>query len=216
MKHAQFCQTILLGLMTLLARATTAATLHVSVQNQQQNPLEYAVVYVNETVPLAATEAKMIDQVDKEFVPYVTAIQQGSAINFPNNDNIRHQVYSFSQTRQFEIPLYSGNPPRPVVFDETGVVAMACNIHDWMSAYVYVVATDKYVVTNAEGQGVIADLPEGQYEILVWHPTAKDNVQATSQTVHIANQDQSLGFTVTQKPVLRAWRAPVSAQRRGY
>ena len=36
------------------------------------------------------------DQVDKQFVPYVKPIPVGATVHFPNSDNIRHQVYSFS------------------------------------------------------------------------------------------------------------------------
>lgn len=193
-----------------------ATNIQVSVLNQQQKPVEYAVVYINEKASVSVSEPKMVDQIDKEFIPYVTAIQRGSSINFPNNDDIRHQVYSFSKTRQFEIPLYSGNPLRPVNFDNTGVVAMACNIHDWMSAYIYVVDTNKFVVTDKNGMGVITNLTSGEYEVLVWHPKLKGSVQASGQMIVVKDNDKVMNFIVDQKSVLRAWRAPKSTKRRGY
>jgi plastocyanin len=203
-------------LLLLSCYGATGANLQVTVLNQQQQPIEYAVVYINEKLPMSSSNAKMIDQVDKEFIPYVTAIQRGSSINFPNNDNIRHQVYSFSKTKAFEIPLYSGNPLRPVLFDKAGVVAMACNIHDWMSAYIYVLDTDKFVVTDKDGHGVISNLPNGEFDVLVWHPKLKAETTATAQKIVLANTNKTLTFTLAQKPVLKAWRAPKSADRRGY
>src|ERR1700704_3875919 len=74
--------------------------------------------------------ADAVDQVDKQFVPYVKAIFVGSTVRFPNSDNIRHQVYSFSQPKKFELPLYSGTDAPPIIFDKPGVVVLGCNIHD--------------------------------------------------------------------------------------
>src|SRR5664279_833946 len=79
----------------------------------------------------------VVDQVDKEFVPRVQAILVGTAVTFPNRDTVRHQVYSFSPAKRFELPLYTG-VPQAVVFDKPGVVVLGCNIHDWMVGYVYV------------------------------------------------------------------------------
>ena len=80
----------------------------------------------------------VVDQVDKEFTPKVNAILVGTSVIFPNHDNVRHQVYSFSPAKRFELPLYAGVPAQPVVFDTPGVVVLGCNIHDWMVGYVYV------------------------------------------------------------------------------
>ena len=35
-------------------------------------------------------------------------------LSFPNNDNVRHQVYSFSPAKRFELPLYAGTPAQPM------------------------------------------------------------------------------------------------------
>jgi plastocyanin len=200
----------------ILAQPATAANLQVSVVDFRQIPIDFAVVYVNESMPALTGEATAVDQVDKEFIPYVTAIQRGGSINFLNNDNIRHQVYSFSKVKQFEIPLFKGNPLRPVSFDMAGPVPIACNIHDWMSAYVYVVDTDKFAVTDTFGGGAIANLPNGEYEVLVWHPKMEGSAESSMQKVTINGGDQNLTFTITQKPLMRAWRAPRNAVRRNY
>jgi len=193
-----------------------AANLNVNVVDFRQVPIDFAVVYVNEALPALNGDATSVDQVDKEFIPYVTAIQRGGTINFLNNDNIRHQVYSFSESKQFELPLYKGNPLRPVKFEVAGAVPVACNIHDWMSAYIYVVETDKFVITDTFGKGSLSNLPNGEYEVVVWHPKMDGTAEATAQTVNINGSDQSLTFTVTQKPKMRAWRAPKNSIRRNY
>src|SRR3990172_5012335 len=67
---------------------------------------------------------KVLDQIDKQFVPYVTPVYVGTAVRFPNKDNVRHHVYSFSRAKKFELPLYTGTPSAPVVFDKPGVVTL--------------------------------------------------------------------------------------------
>ena len=75
---------------------------------------------------------------EREFVPFVTVVQTGTVVTFPNRDPILHHVYSFSPAKQFEIKLYTGKSPTEIVFDKAGVVTLGCNIHDHMIAYVYV------------------------------------------------------------------------------
>ena len=216
MKNKIYYSVIITLAAIVVSQQALAANLQVNVVDFRQVPIDFAVVYINEDMPPLTGDPTEVDQVDKEFIPYVTAIQRGGAINFMNNDNIRHQVYSFSDTKQFEIPLFKGNPMRPVTFDNTGSVPIACNIHDWMSAYVYVVNTDKFVVTDTYGAGSIANLPNGEYEVVVWHPKMDGSAAATTQTVNIDGSDQSLTFTVTQKPKMKAWRAPKNTIRRNY
>ncbi len=211
-------KTLRLGIVILVlsANATLASELKISVVDEKEQPLPWAVVYIKQNKPLNHKKQIVVDQVDKEFTPYVTAIQKGDAINFPNNDNIRHQVYSFSKAKQFEIPLYSGNPNRPVTFDKTGVIAMACNIHDWMSAYVYVVDSDKFIVTNEQGKGVISDLNTGEYQVLAWHPKLKGKPVDTTQSINIGSLDTQISFALKKKTLLKSWRAPKNNRRRSY
>jgi len=193
-----------------------ANNINITVIDTDHKPIENAVVYVKESLAAVSENVVIIDQVDKEFIPYVTAIRRGSAINFPNNDEIRHQVYSFSNSKQFELPLYEGNEFRPVIFEKEGAVPLACNIHDWMKAYIYVVDTDKFVLTNSNGKGELTNLKAGQYEILVWHPEQGVDVSESLQSVTLGNSPQQLKFTLAQTPKFKAWRAPKGFKRRGY
>jgi plastocyanin len=211
-----FLKVISTFLVIVLSQQSIAANLKIKVIDNNNKPVEYAVIYINETLPKLTESTLIIDQLDKEFIPYVTVVRRGSAINFPNNDNIRHQVYSFSQSKQFELPLYRGNEFRPVVFNKSGAVALACNIHDWMKAYVYVVDTNKFVVSDKAGQGVLSNLLNGKHEVLVWHPTHGASMQLITQKVTIDNSDQELTLKVTRSKRFKAWRAPKSISRRGY
>jgi hypothetical protein len=109
-------------------------------------------------------------------VPYVTVIQTGTTVTFPNRDPILHHVYSFSPAKPFEIKLYTGKSPVEVVFDKPGVVTLGCNIHDWMIGYIAVVPTPWFAKTDAAGTAIIRDLPPGAYDIQAWHPHQRGTI----------------------------------------
>ena len=85
----------------------------------------------------------VMDQVNKQFLPELLIVQQGQLVNFPNSDNIRHNVYSFSSAKSFQLKLYSGQPKEPIIFDTQGVVVLGCNIHDSMVGYIYVAKSEQ-------------------------------------------------------------------------
>lgn len=153
--------------------------------------------------PTVLQESKaVIDQINKEFEPQVSVVQAGTAISFPNNDNILHHVYSFSKTKSFDLPLYAGTPSEPVVFDTPGLVTLGCNIHDWMRAYVVVVDTPFYEISNHNGSVEISDIPFGEYVLEVWHPRQR---KPFKDTVNIG-EGYSLNLEIATKPQLRSRR----------
>jgi hypothetical protein len=154
--------------------------------------------------------------VDKEFLPKVQAVLVGTPLTFPNRDDVRHQVYSFSPAKRFELPLYTGIP-QAVVFDKPGVVVLGCNIHDWMVGYVYVSESPYFAKTNAEGKALLTDLPPRAYVVRAWHPqlgvaeeTTRKNVDATRA------RRAEVVWTLNLKPEVKIRRAPTSGQRGGY
>lgn len=149
-----------------------AASVTVSVTDAGGNALPDAVVYavpVSGKAPLKAAPTALIDQVRREFVPLVSVVQTGTLMSFPNKDNIRHSVYSFSPAKTFELRLYSGTQAPPVVFDKPGLVTIGCNIHDHMIAYALVVDTPWFGKTDGAGKTVLDGFPAGDYEIHAWH-----------------------------------------------
>lgn len=166
----------------LAAGASQAVPLTVNVQDAQGAPLADAVVAVQvRGVPAQAapgTQAELA-QKGKRFVPGVLAIQTGTAVQFPNFDTVRHHVYSFSPIKTFELKLYAGTPAAPVVFDKPGTAVLGCNIHDAMAAYVRVVDTPHFALTDATGRAVL-ELPAGEHTLQTWHASlAADGVPPT-------------------------------------
>ncbi|CDG83326.1 methylamine utilization protein [Janthinobacterium agaricidamnosum] len=109
-----------------------------------------------------------IAQKSLKFVPLMTVIQTGSTISFPNNDKVRHHIYSFSAPKKFDQKLYAGDAAARQVFDKPGTVVLGCNIHDKMLAYIRVVDTPYYAKTDEAGDARI-ELPAGKYILKAWH-----------------------------------------------
>jgi plastocyanin len=177
-----------------------AAGLLVDVRNAQGAPVSEAVVYAipeAKRLPPPARQA-VLDQKNRMFVPHVLPIQTGTAVTFPNSDNVRHQVYSFSSAKKFQLPLYAGTPSAPVVFDKPGVVAVGCNIHDQMSAYLVVVDTPYFALT-AGGRAELPALPEGRYDVRVWYAGMRDEPLPQPVSLGARDEEKSLVFQVGSK-----------------
>jgi plastocyanin len=146
-----------------------ATELQVTVQSTAGAPAPNAIVYATPRNPLTAINGKAtIDQIDRQFVPRVSVIQTGTAVAFPNSDNIRHSVYSFSPSKVFTLKLYAGKPANPVVFDKPGIIVLGCNIHDNMLAWVLVVDTPYFARTDAAGIATLRNLSAGDYTLRAW------------------------------------------------
>jgi plastocyanin len=199
------------ALTLIFAPLLHAAELHAHVVDLKGKPVADAVILA---VPVESKNAQRgkipadaVDQVDKQFVPYVKAVPVGATVRFPNSDNIRHQVYSFSPTKKFELPLYAGTDAPPVVFDKPGVVILGCNIHDWMIGYIYVSDTPFFAKTGAAGTATLNEMPAGEYTVRVWHPSMERAEETTAQRLTLAaDSPTSAEWHVQLKPAFRVPR----------
>jgi plastocyanin len=176
-------------------RIAPAQAIEVQVIDFSGKPLADAVVFVSAPADGAGTGEKLavIDQVDKRFEPVVSVMQTGTAVKFPNKDNIRHHVYSFSPAKIFELKLYSGVPTEPVVFDQAGLITMGCNIHDGMVAYVYVVDTPTFALTDNNGRAELPPL-ESDAVVKAWHYQMISTTNAPSKPA--INSDSTLTLSI--------------------
>jgi plastocyanin len=198
------------------AAAGSAAELRVLVKDHHGKRVADAVVLATLLDPKSAQRTKTppdaVDQVDKQFVPYVKPVFVGSKVRFPNSDHIRHQVYSFSPAKKFELPLYGGTDAPPVVFDKPGVVVLGCNIHDWMVGYIYVSETPYFATTEAEGTASLEDLPPGEYSVRLWHPSMEHSEETTTRHVTVkAEGPTTLEWELSLKPSFRVPRVSGAA-----
>jgi plastocyanin len=167
------------------ASPAVAATIEARVADARGHAVPDAVIYAipaGRTLPLAKKTAIM-DQKNRMFIPHVLPVQVGTAVRFPNSDDIRHQVYSFSPAKTFQLPLYAGTPATPLVFDKAGVVTLGCNIHDQMNAFIVVVDTPYFEKTSADGRVTLDDLESGRYTLHAWYPDMRTEPQPQSVTL---------------------------------
>lgn len=202
---------LLLGLSPLGA---SAASLNAIIKDQDGDPVEDAVIYiesVNGEIPAYTAAAYDVDQLDKTYVPHVRVITKGSTVSFPNSDDIRHHVYSFSDARTFELPLYIGTPAEPVRFDEAGVVDLGCNIHDFMRAYILVLETP-YFAKSVGGQLQLEGFAEGTIDLVIWHPRMSGD-EFQRQQIEISGAQQ-LQLEINLRGESNTGRAPKRRKKR--
>jgi len=157
----------------LLFLVNAQANMVISITDQNGAPLKDAILEIQSIDKASGSEntnnVYVMDQVNKTFSPHVLAIPQNSRVSFPNSDNIRHHVYSFSKVKPFELKLYAGKPEAPVTFDKSGVAVLGCNIHDSMVGYIYIHENNTVYKSNDKGQ-ITLDYPLNNIEkIWLWH-----------------------------------------------
>ncbi len=184
----------------VMAQSVGPATIAIRVFDQNGQPLDNAVL----ELPIAPVqqppeEVAIIDQISKRFVPMVIAVKQGQQVNFPNNDNIRHHVYSFSEIRQFSTELYADIPGDPITFDKAGIAVLGCNIHDSMVGYIFVSPWQHVAVTDATGRATFAlgDISNLPPNLQVWHPWSTDPEQRREVSTAELLADGELAITLT-------------------
>ena len=194
--------TILLTLALLFSSVSLAAGLQVQVIDEQGKPVAGAVVFLESAAASAAVkpvdDARIV-QKDKTFIPDVLVIPRGTAVYFPNEDTVRHHVYSFSAIKPFEIKLYVGTPAAPVLFDQSGVAVLGCNIHDEMIAWVVALDTPYYSRSDQQGISRLEQVPAGSYTLRVWHKDLLNEQDVPKLAREIGQQPQQ---TTVQLPKL--------------
>ena len=184
-----------------LAAPVAAATLTVRVVDSSGKPVRDAVVTLYPSSGARAPKPGgryVVSQQNLQFHPFMSIVPVGADVSFPNFDNTKHHVYSFSSAKRFELKLFAKDQSRTVHFDRPGVVALGCNIHDQMSAFI--VVTDSQWTARTNGQGVAAfnDAPGSSGRLVLWHPYLRAPVGTMQQQV--ASGQRSAGFKVRLRP----------------
>ena len=189
-------------LLAAISSHAGAATLNVKVSDVTGKAVADAVVYAEpfagQTMPKVLKPAEIAQQ-DQQFLPLVTVVQTGSQISFPNHDKVRHQVYSFSPAKTFELKLYAKGTAPPVLFDKAGTVVLGCNIHDQMIAYVQVVNTPYFGKTDAAGVVHLENLPAGKYVLKTWYYTMPATTPPLEQSLTQQGADTDIAIKLPTK-----------------
>ena len=141
----------------------------VQVANQ---PTQNAVVWLDApNAPVYVQTLRVVlDQRNLTFSPHVLAVRVGTTVEFPNNDKVFHNVFSWRDGKKFDLGMYPKGMSKPIVFDRAGLARLFCNIHPNMAAYVMAVDTPYFAVSNERGSFSIAGVPPGTYTYHAWRP----------------------------------------------
>ena len=199
---------LLLGL-ALVAPCARASDLQVLVKGPKGQPIRDAVVTYYPQGAAASSQIRFDwpyreAQENLQFDHFVLVVPEGATVVFPNRDTVRHQVYSFSPAKSFELKLYGREETRTVKFDRVGVIALGCNIHDSMVAFIKVVDTPFAAKTGASGEVVLHGLPAGQATVRVWHPYLRGPANEVSRQLTLRDGAPAAAFAVElRKPPVR-------------
>jgi plastocyanin len=143
-----------------------------------------SVVYLD-PAPRAAFDAReepraRMDQKNETFFPHVLAIVAGTVVDFPNNDETYHNVFSLSRERSFDLGRYAAGRSKAVRFDRPGIIRVFCDIHAHMSAFILVFSHRYFAVTDDDGRYRLENVPPGRYNVVAWNESTS---QETRQAV---------------------------------
>jgi plastocyanin len=178
---------LMFGILSSVALRVEAAPVEFQLTDTHGGAVADAVVILDplDADPPPSHSNAVIDQVNKAFVPHVSVVRTGTSISFPNSDNIRHQVYSFSPAKTFTIKLYAGSPKETIAVEKSGLIVLGCNIHDSMVGFLAVVNTPYFGKSTPEGMLRI-DAPNGRYRLRVWHERLAQPFAAESISIDAA------------------------------
>lgn len=178
-----------------LVQAATPASLRVQVVDEAGLPVRDAVVELHSAKgaagPIRFAWKMGMAQKNQQFIPGTLIVAKGSTVAFPNLDNVRHSIYSFSKPARFEIDLYGRDQTRTHSFPITGSVKLGCNIHDQMRGYVRVTDTPFAAKTDHNGYVTLSGMANGAAKLTVWHPQLRAPAGESKSAITITGGGQS-------------------------
>lgn len=203
--------TVALLLPVLASAADFTATL-TSAKGEKVADAAVSLVPLDAEPPPVSPNARVeVAQQNQEFSAYVTIVQAGTRVVFPNRDTVQHHVYSLSKAKKFELPLYNPGERESVAFEIAGLVTVGCNIHDWMISHVVVVPTPYFAKSDETG-AVKVTAPAGRYRLEIWHP--RSSAPLTKEIV-LGEGGANEALTLTLKADRRVRRS-VGGKNNGY
>jgi len=130
-----------------------------------------AVVYLEGSFPKPATlPVKQMEQKDLTFIPSLLPVELGTKVEFPNLDDVYHNIFSYSPAKRFDLGRYPPNErPTPFqIFDRPGLVTIRCDIHEHMRALILVLDTPYFTISDPQGRYRLTKLPAGHFVLKAW------------------------------------------------
>lgn len=156
--------------------------------------LEFDTVFLSQ----ASQHNPAISQKGKVFNPEVLPVMAGTTVDFPNNDNIFHNVFSLSKPKPFDLGVYGESLSKSVTFDQPGLVKIYCNIHPEMIAYILVLNNPYFALTDQEGNYTISGIPDGNYTVRAWQRFGPEKTAAVSVS---GSSETRINFQLSEEKV---------------
>ncbi len=172
----------------VLINATSKLDLNGNVTNGKY-PLTNSIVFI-EGYGKSVPTKKIIEQKNRAFIPHILAVTVGSTVSFPNMDTVYHNVFAEYNAKQFDLGIYPKGQTRTVTFDKPGLVSVLCNVHSNMSAYILVVDSTAYTLTDRSGNFTLKDIEPGKYTIKAWHESGLK----TTQSITVDNTNRKISL----------------------
>ncbi len=134
----------------------------------------------------------VLNQHHLQFHPQVLPVLVGTTVDFPNRDNLFHNVFSYSQPKEFDLGRYPKDDSRSVTFSAPGTVRVYCDIHSQMSATILVLSNPYFASPADDGTFLIPDVPAGKYTIVFWY--GRDAVERRPVTIR-TGESSEVDFT---------------------
>jgi len=187
------CITLTILTLLVLAVAGVAGTIEGKVS--PAGSVVYVDVVAGKTFP-APSAKPVLSQKALAYIPHLLVVQQGTTVEFQNDDSVQHNVFwpsiSGNKKEGHNMGTWPKGEKRTFTFNTPGVVPLLCNVHPEMSGYIVVTPTPYFAETDASGNYKIENVPNGKYSVVAWH----EGMKTQSKSVEVSSTvtvDFSLG-----------------------
>jgi plastocyanin len=177
---------IIKGTITIGGKPATDAVISIEGVSKEQ---------VKPQMSLSRPQKKIVDQRNMKFVPTVVAIMVGETVDFPNNDNSWHNVFSKGGANDFDLGLYAAGKTRSKKFDKPGVSRILCNAHPNMEGFIVVKDHPLFSTTDSRGNYEIKKVPAGKTRVEIWYPS----LEPRSESIEIVRAGEVYALNVDLK-----------------
>lgn len=183
------CAVLLLSAATVVEAGTITGQVNAKPPKFRENTVVYVLNVEGKTFPVPKDHAHM-NQQNMTFMPHVLPIIAGDTVDFTNDDDVLHNVFSPDKCAgKFNLGSWPKGETRSYTFKDAGCTAtVLCKVHPEMEAYILVLQNPYFAVADKDGKFSIADVPAGKYTLQVWNEKLKADPQDVTVTADGSTQ----------------------------
>ena len=162
--------------------------------------------------PTIPAKNPVMDQVGCMYSPHVLVVTAGTTVDLSSSDPVAHNVHSHATKNEapnWQIP--GPGKAFPLKLEKREAIKFTCDIHNWMTGYIFVTDNDYYAVTGYKdkdgkwtgsdayegssdtGTYMIKDIPVGKYRVQAWH---EELGTTKAQVIEVADSGEvEISFT---------------------